>query len=206
LGTALRRFIVALIGSIVFATAGAAATLNESDIGGFSVGNNFYNPTYVSIPRDIDQINGSLSGNTNDFIRFTNLDAGAQDFTFSFALPATTGFANAGGQVRFFESFSPHLFFPGINAGNFQMSTNGSPTDQVSFSLPTSFAGGDLFVNILTFNSTLPYSYGLSVTGNGGASPVPLPGAGWMLIAALGAAGLMRRRKTRPDQGRIATA
>lgn len=185
------------------ASASTAATLNETLAGGFSS-----DPTdYTAVGRDFNVISGTLTGSEDDFLQFTSLDAGAQTFSFDISLAPTTGRSQATGRVRVFEAFSPNPFFPGTTVGDFRLNTNRQTSTTLSFSLPDTFAGGDLFVGLLSFSGNgLPYTYSLSVTGNGGGgpAPIPLPASGVLLLGALMAGGLLRRGRAMASKDPIA--
>lgn len=202
----MRTLFIATLISLMTVNAASAATVNETDFaGGFSSPNQFFNPTYTSIGFGVDTINGTATANNFDFLRFTDLEAGAQTLTFNFALQIPAGqsnvFQNAGGQLYYSENYLSGPY-NGTNAGTFAMARDpfnlpGTPTTTLSFTLANSFAGGDLFVNILPqFGQA--FSYSLAITGNGGGpAPVPLPPAGALLLAAFGA--LILRRRMRRD-------
>lgn len=214
----MKTYLYIAISAVLAASSAAAATVNETDFaGGFSSPNQYFNPSYTAIGFGIDTINGSLTPGNFDFINLTSLDPGAQTISMDVTLDASgfspTAFVQQGGELRY--------GFSGVgsptNPGLFQLGANylvvrdpfaaSSSTQTLSFNLDSSFAGGDLFLNLIPQFGSGPITYSIAPSGNGGGlAPIPLPATGWMLISAIGAAGLMRRRKTHTDQGRIATA
>ena len=199
-------FVVACL--MGMASMGVAATLNETDIlNGFS--SQFGSATQIGLGND--QVNGTLTAGDFDFLHFTNLAAGSQSIDFTFGLPVpgfTSGFQNIGGQAFVSETqpgfasdgarlnpLSPNnndfeLFFDPFNAAS------AVTTQTLSYQLDSSFQGGSLFVALLPqFSSNTPFlTYSLSVPGNA-VAPVPVPASGLLLLAALGAGGMLRHRQ-----------
>ncbi len=181
--------------ALFFAVGVQAATLNETDLaGGFSSNAN----SYTQVGSGFDEIEGTLLNGEDDFLQFTDLAAGAQTVSFTFELLSNANNAQASGRLRYFESFSSNPFSPGTAVGDFNLNPRNNTSQTLSFSLPTTFAGGDLFVAVLSFSSNgLPYSYSASVPGNAAApAPVPVPATGLMLLAALAGALMFVRRST----------
>lgn len=205
----MKKFLSAFFVSLCAASAVAAATINESDVpGGFGSNSQWFNPTYTSISYGVDVVTGTATSNNFDFLRFTDLDAGAQSITFDFAVPNATGtvFTNGGGQVYYSETYQSGPY-NGTNAGGFNMFYNpfnafSTTTASLTFNLANSFAGGDLFVNILPQYGQFTYS--VSLTGNGGLpAPVPVPAAGALMLAALGGLAFRRRRALHPVPAQV---
>jgi len=190
-----RVFVLPVLFSAALAGAAQAATLNETDVGGFS--SSMSGGTgFTDVGSGFDVINGSLVNGEDDFLRFTNLAAGAQTLTFEFALTSTANSAQASGAVRYWETTPPGNAFTGGTAlPQFNLNPFSNPSTTQTFALDSSFAGGELFVAILSFSSNgFPYSYSVSAPGN--AAPVPLPPAGLLLLTAFGALALRRKSRS----------
>lgn len=208
MGVSLRCLLIPFLAFLCSASLATAATLNESDVGGFSNSINGANG-FTQIAGGFDQIDGTLIRRESDFLRFTDLAAGAQTLTFNVNLLSTANNAQASGRLRYWTSEPPgNAFTGGFDLPTFRLNGRRNPSTSQSFSLSNDFVGGDLFVAVLSFSSNQDaYTYSLGVPGNlGGPSQVPLPAAGWLLLAALGGAAWVSRRKNRANAAALAPA
>lgn len=204
----MRFMVLKILVFLMWATTGAAATLNESDVaGGFASPSQNFNPTYAQVGSGFDVINGTASANNFDFLQFTSLPTGPQtvSFTLSMITPNANAFSNAGGEIRYSTVQTSGPYTNNISAGTFNLQAQrnidpslGSAT--LSFSLDNTFAGGDLFVNILQTFGNRNLSYSIAVPSNlaSNPAPVPLPPAGILLASVLGF-GLVWRGTRRSD-------
>lgn len=185
------RAVVSVLFSIVMAVAAQAATINETDFAdGFASPDQNFNPTYTQIGSGFDVVNGTLTRRNFDFIRFTSLNAGAQTVSLSFTLlaPNANQRGQLGGEVRYSTVQSTGPYTNNFSAGTFDLQSgrNVDPAlaaATLSFNLDDTFAGGDLFVNILPTYGNRTAVYALGVPGNIPAA-IPLPPAGFLLLSA----------------------
>lgn len=198
----LRPLLTLVCSGLLAASAVSAATINETDFaGGFGSANQNFNPTYTQIGTGFDVVNGTSRANNFDFIQFNSLNAGAQtvSFTLSLITPNANAFSNAGGEIRYSTSRTTGPYTNNLSAGFFSLQSgrNVNPvvtSATLSFSLDNSFAGGDLFVNVLQTFGNRSVAYSLGVPGNLPAT-VPIPPAGLLLVTALGLVLLRRSRR-----------
>ena len=198
-----RKLLPLVCAGLLAASAVSAATINETDFaGGFASASQNFNPTYAQIGSGFDVVNGTSSANAFDFIQFTSLNAGAQtlSFTLNLLAPNANANSNAGGEIRYSTTQTTGPYTNNVSAGFFalQSGRNINPvisSTTLSFSLDNSFAGGDLFVNVLQTYGNRSVAYSLGVPGNLPAT-VPIPPAGLLLASVLGL-GLLRRWRRR---------
>lgn len=184
-----------------------AATLSETAVaGGFS--GDFLTPTLVSA--GTTAIDGTLSSGDFDYLQLTGLGAGAQTLFFIMNLATPVGLAGnpeARGEIRvsdaaFTSAFDGTRINPAAGVNDFELSFDladipGSvPFQALSYDLDASFGGGDLYLSILPTFATQEFSFGIAVPSAPiPPAPVPVPAAGFLLLAAIAGLTLMRRRK-----------
>jgi hypothetical protein len=201
----MRLFVLPLAFVLALSTPAQAATFNEVDIDqGFST--DYLSPT--AIGAGYDTVEGTLSTTGYEFLSFTDLSPGAQtvSLTFDMVLPAgTNSYQQQAGYVRFSEDAFENSPEEGERS-SFRLVYNPNNTRQtvlsqtLSFDLDSSFTGSSIFFSLRMTNSSLgALSFGVAVPGNSvGASPVPIPAAGFLLLAVLG--GMFGFRKRGPAQ------
>ena len=186
------------------ASAGMAATLNESDVnGGF--GATALTPTQVALGNDM--VTGSLGSGSADYLRFTNLARGAQSVTLTFGL-LTPG-ANSAGRGSGVVTVSP---LAGLMNQTFSLNKSGgrngslTGTTTLTFNLNDNFAGGDLLFGLNQTAGNRTVTYAMSIPGNilPPPAPVPIPPAGALLLASFGGLLFWRRRAARPRVRQVA--
>jgi hypothetical protein len=168
-----------------------ASTVHEGDVAGGSLSKSFAAPT--ALGAGVTGVTGSGAQGAHDFFVFT-LPAGAQTLTFAFAAPEGIRHSySAGGTIL--TSTAPFRWgWDGTRAGAFQLDLR-TPAVTQSLTLDAGFAG--------TLHVALYFTHGRDITysvrsdANRVAPPpvVPLPGAGALMLTALGAAGIAARRR-----------
>ncbi|MEO1600143.1 MAG: hypothetical protein AAFU49_06675 [Pseudomonadota bacterium] len=180
-----KQTLFAFLLSLTISHLSFAVTLNETDLlpdGDFS--DDFMAPTPVGA--GIDQLLiGRNETEPFDYFVFTDLPAGAQEFTFDFAPADPVGpdeFSyNAGGGLRVdFDGFSNG--FDGQFVGQAVLGFN-QQTDQLTFQTPGDF-DGELF---FSFNYTNGENIAFSVAApsNLGDAVIPLPASVVLLATSM---------------------
>jgi hypothetical protein len=187
---------LATAAALVLAVPAGAATVNETDLQGGSFSSVFDKPTVLGA--GVTGATGTGNSGQHDFFVFTGLPAGAQTLTFSLWAPQGIGFSySAGGTIK----TSTEAFrwgWDGVTAGTFQ-SGFWDPTDGGTLTLGQAFAG-TLHVGLyFTHGANLSWSVSTNAapapTAPAAPSVVPLPGAGLLLLTALGGAAVAARRR-----------
>ncbi len=177
-----------------------AATLNVNNVAG-GLSSDYATPTEIAF--GFDDVAGTLSSGTYNIFNFANLASGAQTVSLTFQLPAAlTSYQNAGGYVRMKETPFQYSAEEGtrtdfdlvFNPGNLATAV---VSQTLSFNLDNSYTGSPLFFAVnVTHGSSGAVSFGVNAPGNAIApSPVPIPAAGLMLLAALAGFAALRGRK-----------
>ena len=196
---------VAAAAALALGAPAAASTVHEGDLAGGSFSRSHASPTELAA--GVTGVTGTGRASRDDFFVFTGLPTGAQTLTFTFS--AEGGVNNsfsAGGHIL--TSFRPFRWeWDGTDHGSFGLNRH-KRTDTVTVRLGDGFAG-TLFVGLyFTHGPTISYTVGTDATfpatqetaqtlpaETDAIGVVPLPGAGLMLLTALGAAGLAARRR-----------
>ena len=172
-----------------------AATVHEGDLAGGRFSQSFAAPTELGA--GVTGVRGTGSGGRDDFFVFTGLRPGAQTLTFTFSAPDDIGWSYiAGGTIM--ASTSPFRWgWDGVNAGSFIVGL-WQPDVTRTVRLTEAFRG-TLYVGLYFWGRDLSYDVRLDAAPlpDEPVSVVPVPGAGALLLTALGAAGLaVRLRRT----------
>ncbi len=220
----IRNFLAAsLVAGGMLATAASASTIITLDFEGIAIGNattaigDFYNggaggDLGISFSDNALALVDSDAGGTGNFgnepspdtVLFFLTGAAA---TLNYSAGFTTGFSffysaiNNSGSISVYDGLNATgnilatLFLPVTPQGS------GDPTGVFNVFVPIGvtfdgiarsidFGGTE---NQIAFDNV---TFGSATPGTGGPSPIPLPAAGWMLIAGIGGLAAMRRRKT----------
>lgn len=192
----MKRLLLASLLFLSSAAAGAAATLNESDVfGGF--GGTAQTATQIALGNEV--INGALGSGTADFLRFSNLASGAQTITLTFGLisPNPNAAGSGGGTVTVSPFGTPALQNFNITKGGGRNGTI-SGTTTLSFSLDANYNGQELVFGLTQSSGNRAVTYAMSIPGNvfvPPPAPVPVPPAGALLLAAFGGLAIWRRKR-----------
>lgn len=191
---------LARLSSALLATAlaggAAAATLNEATATGGAFSGRWDSPTEIAA--GIDTIAGTGGQNAYDNFVFTGLPSGAQTLTLTFSAPAGIGYSYSAGGSLLYADKPFRWGWDGSTAGTVQIDYY-TRSRSYEIALGDGFSGKLYLALNFTHGSDLAYTIGvpsnaMPVT----ASPVPLPAGAVLMgsaVAALGAAGLFRRRR-----------
>jgi len=200
---------VAAAAALAFAAPAAASTVHEGDLAGGSFSRSHASPTQLAA--GVTGVTGTGRASRDDFFVFTGLPTGAQTLTFTFsAVGGVNDSFSAGGNIL--TSANPFRWeWDGVDGGSFEIRRH-QRTDTKTVRLGAGF-GGTLFVGLyFTHGPEISYSVSTDAifpasapateeiaqtipAGTETIGVVPLPGAGLMLLTALGAAGLAARRR-----------
>jgi hypothetical protein len=195
----MNRFLLAAATALAlgFSLPAMAATMHEGDVAGGSFSKSFAAPTVLGA--GVTGVTGTGAQGAHDFFVF-KLPAGAQTLTFAFAAPeGIRPSYSAGGTIM--TSTAPFRWgWDGTRAGAFQLDRR-TPAVTQRLTLDAGFAG-TLHV-ALYFTHGRDIAYSVRSDANRAAPPpvappvsvVPLPGAGALMLTALGMAGIAARRR-----------
>ncbi|EAQ01494.1 hypothetical protein OB2597_01357 [Pseudooceanicola batsensis HTCC2597] len=196
----MKTFVSAAVLSLA-ASAASAVTLTEADYGGFSNSSGYPHSgwTFSEIGSGYTAVSGTGEQNRHDFLHFSGLTPGAQTVTISFGYTPDASTNNRDVSVNWatsaFQAWSP----PSIPSP--QMSMNAAnPTREVTLNFGNDTTT-DLFlqINFLSgtgvFYNVTSSAFASDPSPQPGTPAVPLPAGVWLGLSALGALGLLGRRR-----------
>ena len=162
-----------------------ASTVDEITFGEFS--GDATNPSVIAPGTSL--VLGTGDSNVYDIFEFTGLASGAQDIVFDFSAPSNASFLYAGGGTIVYSETPFAYNWDGTYAGTFGV-YGSAGNDQFTLSLDSDF-GGTLYLGLyFTFGQNISYS----VTLPSGATTVPLPASGLLLLFGLVGATMFHRK------------
>lgn len=202
-----RAFAAAFAGLVTLVSPAVASTLSEADVAGGDYSGDWQN--FTTVASDVTSVSGTwYGGNDYDLLALTGLSAG-DSLTLTFSTIGTQGYSySAGGNVLYKTSALQNSAWEGTTLGTVSFSYYNQSQDQsLSLTLGDDFTG-TLYLQLYGTYGTLAYNLSIFSANTGSSTdtpqvtvpettPVPLPAAGVLMMAGLGAFGALRGLRKR---------